>query len=110
MPHYYEENDLERFNEIGKYRPDLYDNFMNYYQGVMSAGALSVPGKGPHRPGSGPRGPMPLLHRRLYPGVPGSRFQPGGDDRGHSRRLGHPGRGHPDPRHPGHNAAAKITL
>ena len=42
MTHYYEENDLERFNEIGKYRPDLYDNFMNYYQGVMSAGALSV--------------------------------------------------------------------
>ena len=42
MPHYYEENDLERFSEIGRYRPELYDNFMNYYQGVMSAGALSV--------------------------------------------------------------------
>jgi 4-carboxymuconolactone decarboxylase len=42
MPHYYEENDLERFSEIGTYRPELYDNFMNYYQGVMSAGALSV--------------------------------------------------------------------
>jgi alkylhydroperoxidase/carboxymuconolactone decarboxylase family protein len=42
MSHYYEENDLERFDEIGKYRPDLYDIFMNYYQGVMSAGALSV--------------------------------------------------------------------
>jgi len=42
MPHYYEENDLERFNEIGKYRPELYAAFMNYYQGVMSAGTLSV--------------------------------------------------------------------
>jgi len=41
-PHYYEENDLERFPEIGKYRPDLYDNFMNYYQGVMASGALTV--------------------------------------------------------------------
>jgi alkylhydroperoxidase/carboxymuconolactone decarboxylase family protein len=42
MSHYYEEHDLERFGEIGKYRPDLYDNFMNYYQGVMAAGALTV--------------------------------------------------------------------
>ena len=42
MSHYYEENDLERFDEIGKYRPDLYDIFMNYYQGVMSAGALTT--------------------------------------------------------------------
>ena len=42
MSHYYEENDLERFDEIGKYRPALYDGFMSYYQGVMSAGALSV--------------------------------------------------------------------
>ena len=24
MPHYYEANDLERFDEIGKYRPELY--------------------------------------------------------------------------------------
>ena len=42
MSHYYEEDDLERFAEIGKYRPDLYDYFMNYYQGVMSAGALTT--------------------------------------------------------------------
>lgn len=42
MSHYYEENDLERFPEIGKHRPDLYDNFMNYYQGVMATGVLSV--------------------------------------------------------------------
>ena len=42
MSHYYDENDLDRFKEIGKYRPDLYDNFMNYYQGVMAAGALTI--------------------------------------------------------------------
>lgn len=42
MSHYYEESDLERFDEIGKYRPDLYDIFMNYYQAVMSAGALTT--------------------------------------------------------------------
>jgi len=29
MSHYYEENDLERFDELGKYRPDLYASFMN---------------------------------------------------------------------------------
>jgi 4-carboxymuconolactone decarboxylase len=42
MSHYYEEKDLDRFPEIGKHRPDLYDSFMNYYQGVMAAGALTV--------------------------------------------------------------------
>lgn len=42
MSHYYEENDLERFNEIGKHRPELFDFFMNYYQGVMAAGSLTV--------------------------------------------------------------------
>ena len=42
MSPYYEENDLERFSEIGKYRPELYAAFMNYYQGVMTAGTLSV--------------------------------------------------------------------
>jgi len=42
MSHYYDDQDLERFQEIGKYRPDLYDIFMNYYQGVMAAGALTV--------------------------------------------------------------------
>jgi alkylhydroperoxidase/carboxymuconolactone decarboxylase family protein len=42
MSHYYEEDDLERFGEIGKYRPELFDIFMNYYQSVMSAGTLTV--------------------------------------------------------------------
>jgi 4-carboxymuconolactone decarboxylase len=42
MSHYYDDQDLERFKELGKYRPDLFDNFMNYYQGVMAAGALTL--------------------------------------------------------------------
>ncbi len=42
MSHYYEERDLERFGEIGKYCPDLWERFMSYYQGVMAAGALTV--------------------------------------------------------------------
>ncbi|MDI6853834.1 MAG: arsenosugar biosynthesis-associated peroxidase-like protein [Deltaproteobacteria bacterium] len=42
MTTYYEDQDLERFPEIGKYRPELYDIFMNYYQSVMAEGALSV--------------------------------------------------------------------
>ncbi|MBM4275331.1 MAG: 4-carboxymuconolactone decarboxylase [Deltaproteobacteria bacterium] len=41
MSHYYEEQDLNRFPELGKYRPELYDIFMNYYQEVMAAGALT---------------------------------------------------------------------
>lgn len=42
MSHYYEEQDLNRFPELGKYRPELYDVFMNYYQEVMATGALTV--------------------------------------------------------------------
>ncbi len=42
MSAYYEESDLDRFAEIGQHRPDLYDTFMNYYQGVMASGALTV--------------------------------------------------------------------
>ena len=110
MPHYYEENDLERFNEIGKYRPDLYDNFMNYYQGVMSAGALSVREKALIALAVAHAVQCPLLYRRLYPGVPGSRLQPGGDDRGHSRRRGHPGGATLIHGIEAVNAAAKITL
>ncbi len=42
MSHYYEDQDLNRFQEMGKYRPDLFENFMNYYRGVMAAGALTL--------------------------------------------------------------------
>ncbi len=42
MSAYYEESDLDRFSEVGKHRPDLYDTFLNYYQGVMASGALTV--------------------------------------------------------------------
>jgi 4-carboxymuconolactone decarboxylase len=42
MSHYYDDQDLERFPEIGKHCPELYDYFLNYYQGVMAAGALTV--------------------------------------------------------------------
>ena len=42
MSHYYEEHDLERFNEIGKHRPELFDSFIKLLQGVMAAGALTV--------------------------------------------------------------------
>lgn len=41
MADYYQDQDLERFGELGKYRPELYDLFMNYYQLVMAEGALT---------------------------------------------------------------------
>jgi len=41
MTHYYDDQDLERFKDIGRYRPDLFDSFMNYYQGVMAEGTLT---------------------------------------------------------------------
>ena len=38
---YYEEQDLERFAEIGKHRPDLFEKFMAWYQACQEEGALS---------------------------------------------------------------------
>jgi 4-carboxymuconolactone decarboxylase len=38
---YYEENDLNRFSEIGRHRPDLYEKFMAWYNAVQEEGALS---------------------------------------------------------------------
>ncbi len=77
MSHYYEENDLERFKEIGKHCPELFDYFMNYYQGVMAAGALTVREKALISPGRAHSVPVPLLHRRLHPGLARGRLQYG---------------------------------
>jgi 4-carboxymuconolactone decarboxylase len=38
---YYEENDLNRFGEIGNYRPDLFEKFMAWYQACQEEGALT---------------------------------------------------------------------
>jgi len=38
---YYEEGELERFSEIGKHRPDLFEKFMAWYQACQEEGALS---------------------------------------------------------------------
>lgn len=38
---YYKEDDLERFGEIGKHRPDLFEKFMAWYQACQEEGALS---------------------------------------------------------------------
>ncbi len=38
---YYEEDDLARFGEIGKYRSDLFEKFMAWYQACQEEGALS---------------------------------------------------------------------
>lgn len=38
---YYNENDLPRFGDIGKQRPDLFDKFMDWYNACQDEGALS---------------------------------------------------------------------
>jgi len=38
---YYDEEDLARFAEIGKHRPDLFEKFMAWYQACQEEGALS---------------------------------------------------------------------
>ena len=38
---YYEEDDLGRFPEVGKHRPDLFEKFMAWYEACQEDGALS---------------------------------------------------------------------
>jgi len=38
---YYEEDDLARFAEVGRSRPDLFEKFMAWYQACQEDGALS---------------------------------------------------------------------
>ncbi|MDT5295573.1 MAG: hypothetical protein QOJ76_2453 [Acidobacteriota bacterium] len=38
---YYEEDDLSRFAEVGRHRPDLFEKFMVWYQACQEDGALT---------------------------------------------------------------------
>ena len=38
---YYEEDDLERFGDVGKYSPELFEKFMAWYQACQEEGALT---------------------------------------------------------------------
>ena len=38
---YYEEDDLQRFSDIAKHRPDLFEKFMAWYQACQEEGARS---------------------------------------------------------------------
>ena len=38
---YYEEGDLDRFGEVGKNSPELFEKFMEWYQACQEDGALS---------------------------------------------------------------------
>jgi 4-carboxymuconolactone decarboxylase len=38
---YYEEEDLDRFAEVGKHAPHLFEKFLEWYQACQAEGALS---------------------------------------------------------------------
>ena len=38
---YYQEEDLNRFSEIGQHRPDLFEKFMAWYEACQEDGALT---------------------------------------------------------------------
>lgn len=41
MGDYYKEDDLERFGEVGKYAPELFTKFMQWYNSALKPGNLS---------------------------------------------------------------------
>lgn len=38
---YYEEDDLDRFGEVGQHAPELFKKFMDWYQACQAEGALT---------------------------------------------------------------------
>jgi hypothetical protein len=41
MTEYYKDEDLSRFGEIEKYKPDLFKKFMNWYSSSLEPGILT---------------------------------------------------------------------
>lgn len=41
MADYYNSEDLERFGEVGKHKPELFQKFMDWYQDSLKAGTLT---------------------------------------------------------------------
>jgi 4-carboxymuconolactone decarboxylase len=41
MTEYYRDEDLERFDEVGRPKPDLYRKFMEWYTSALAPGVLS---------------------------------------------------------------------
>ena len=41
MPEYYRDEDLDRVGEIGKYKPELFRKFMDWYNSSLQAGTLT---------------------------------------------------------------------
>ena len=41
MSDYYKAEDLGRFSEIGKYKPELFKKFMEWYNATLEPGLLS---------------------------------------------------------------------
>ena len=97
---YYNEEDLARFGEIGKMRPELFEKFMAWYQACQEEGALVKTRKSFDRFGRRGHGAMPVLHRRLHEFVSGKRLEYGADDRSDASCFGNSRRREPDSRHP----------
>ena len=41
MGGYYNSDDLDRFGEVGKHKPELFRKFMDWYQATLEAGSLT---------------------------------------------------------------------
>ena len=41
MTEYYRDEDLDRFGEIGKYKPELFQKFMDWYNSALEPGSLT---------------------------------------------------------------------
>ncbi len=80
---YYKPEHLPKFAATSaRGTPELAEKFFDYYGAVFADGALSAREKALIALGRRPRGAVPLLHRRLQPGVPQEGRRPRADDRG----------------------------
>ena len=66
MDGYYKPEHLAHFASIAEGNKELADKFFDYYGAVFADGALSAREKALIALARRPRGPVPLLHRRLH--------------------------------------------
>ena len=83
--HYYQPDDLAKFGELSRNRPELAEKFFEWYRAVFRDGALSAREKSLIALAVSHAVHVPVLHRRLQPRCSGKRRRSRPDDGSRSR-------------------------
>ena len=114
---YYHANDLDRFGDVGKNRPELAEKFFAWYTAVFEDGALSAREKSLIALAVAHAVQCPYCIDAYSTDALEKGAGPGSDDRSRARRVRHPRRGlarprraDAQPRGPGRDVTARVAF